>query len=90
LKTQAVPKPLQAAAIARIFNEACVSKDHSRIRVIASMSSNSRTISVNYDYFELNAEGIIVKAPRGHAVSKGRKVEGLDTLPPMVVFGREV
>ncbi len=37
------------------------------IRILAGRSYRGRDVIDRYDYFELNAEGVIVKSPRGYA-----------------------
>lgn len=48
------------------------------IRVLARQTSTLRTTSTSYDYFEINADGIVTASPRGWASMFNRKrVTGL-------------
>lgn len=43
------------------------------IRVLARQTSTLRTTSTSYDYFEINADGIVTASPRGWAKEFNRK-----------------
>lgn len=60
-------KPVSAEKILRLFNDACINKAKTSIRVEISRTQNGRNISVAWDYFELDKEGVIYKCPRGWA-----------------------
>jgi len=49
-----------------------------QIRVLARETTRGRNTTTKYDYFELDADGIIVSSPRGYAKEFNRKqVTGL-------------
>jgi pyruvate dehydrogenase complex dehydrogenase (E1) component len=49
------------------------------IRVLGTYAKTGTSTSTSYDYFELDADGIVIAAPHGHAKQwKGVRVSGLD------------
>ena len=78
-------KPVNAEKILRLFNDACINRAKTSIRVETARVQTGRNISVAWDYFELDKEGVIYKCPRGWTKElKGKKLIGLEHLPPML------
>jgi hypothetical protein len=66
------------------FNNACVNKAKTSIRIQTGFGIFGNKTTTSWDYFELNDEGVIARAPRGLAKQyKGVKVLSLEKLPTM-------
>jgi len=77
-------KPVNAEKILRLFKDACINKAKTSIRVEVLRSQKGRYTNIEWDYFELDKEGVVVKCPRGWAKEfKGKQLINLDCLPPM-------
>lgn len=83
---------IDALDIQARFHNACISEDHSSIRVLAKMTHTLESCTKSWDFFDLNEAGVCLSAPRGFAKTyKGYQIINLERLPPMTsVFGRRV